>query len=399
VSASEAPALAEAPGGAAGDAPEAGEMLLGFWYRALATSEVARGKTRRVTVLDRAVLVGRDARGQAFALYDACPHRGMPLSHGRFDGETIQCGLHGWRFDVQTGACRLIPACTEQQRLKVGAIRAGHIPCEERDDFIWVYLGEGGRGARGSRVTRGQGPEPWSAPAQPVHSPRYRSFYISGEVATGADYFLSLLVDPAHGPYVHRRWWVLAKILFGLFGAKDRNGQRVDEAHINYAPIPFGFRETLTTPVPDAWSRRLAGSDTVDVEIDFLLPTVRVGTIRFGKYWLSSLHTITPINKTRCRVDQRVAWYGLYWMPFGTWMLKTLFWIFFAQDRTAMERQAEGVGRIPRLMFVDDFDRPARWYYEIKRAFVESRRDGSEFRHPMSGPVTLKWRNAPLDDA
>ncbi len=382
----------------AGDAVDSAEMLLGFWYRAAASSEVARGKMRPVTVLARALLVGRDSSGRAFALNDACPHRGMPLSHGRFDGQNIQCGLHGWKFDATTGECRLIPACTEQQRLKVGAIRAGHVPCEERDDFLWVYLAEG-LGGRRSRAP-GQAPEPRSPPAHPVHSARYRSFYISGEVATGADYFLSLLVDPAHGPYVHRRWWVLARILFGLFGTGDRKGKTwIDEARLTYAPIPLGFRETLCSPVPDAWSRRLAGSDTVDIEIDFVLPTVRVGSIRFGKYWLSTLITVTPISGRRCRVDQRVAWYGLYFLPFGTWILKALFWIFFAQDRRAMERQAEGLDRIGRLMFIDDFDRPARWYYEIKRAFVESRRSGSEFRHPMSGPVTLRWRNAGLDDA
>jgi phenylpropionate dioxygenase-like ring-hydroxylating dioxygenase large terminal subunit len=370
-------------------------MLFGFWYRAFESRALARGKTAKATVLRVALLVGRDARGEVFAFHDACPHKGMPLSYGRFDGETLQCGLHGWRFDSRTGECRSIPACTEQQCIKLGAIRAGRIPCEERDGYLWVYLAEPERSGRPARE-RAASPAS-QPPALPLYSERYRHFDLTHEVQAGSDHVLTLLLDAAHGPFVHRRWWILAKALFGLFGVRDEAGAWVDEFHTQYEPIPYGFRERVTSKVPDRWSTWLAGSDTVTVEADFVLPTVRVGGIRFGKYWLTSLHTVTPIDERRCRVDQRVAWEGLYWTPFGVQMMKTVFSIFAQQDKQAMERQAEGLPRIPRLMFVDDFDRPARWYYDLKRALLESRRTGTELRHPLQGPVTLKWRNPSLD--
>jgi hypothetical protein len=44
------------------------------------------------------------------------------------------------------------------------------------------------------------------------------------------------------------------------------------------------------------------------------------------------------------------------------------------------------------MMLIDDADRPAKWYFQLKQAWVESRQDG-EFQHPLSGPVTLKWRS------
>jgi phenylpropionate dioxygenase-like ring-hydroxylating dioxygenase large terminal subunit len=363
-------------------------MLFGFWYRALLGRKVRPGKMAKVTLLDTALVVGRDRNGRAFALRDACPHRGMPLSYGRFDGETIQCGLHGWKFDARTGQCRRIPACSTSQRIDLSAIRAGHVPCEERDGFLWVYLADVERAiALGSERTSSMPPS--SPPALKVYSERYRFFDLSGEVPTGADPMLALLVDPAHGPFVHRRWWSLARLLFGTF---------VEESETLYEPIPFGFRESVSSPVPDRWSQRLAGATEMHVEADIVLPGTRSGTVRFGKFWVTALVTVTPVTATRCRVDQRVAWAVLYWMPFAATIMKFLFWAFFIQDRRAMARQAEGLGRLRRPMFVADADRPARWYAEIKGAFVNARRGFNEFQHPVPGPVTLRWRNASPED-
>jgi hypothetical protein len=43
-------------------------------------------------------------------------------------------------------------------------------------------------------------------------------------------------------------------------------------------------------------------------------------------------------------------------------------------------------------MLIDDADRPAKWYFQLKAAYLESRRTG-EMKHPMTGPVTLEWRS------
>ncbi len=94
----------------------------------------------KATLLETPLVIGRDRLGQPFALRDACPHRGMPLHCGRFDGENLECGYHGWQFDVHNGQCQLIPSLTADQKLKVDRIYAGSYPCEEQDDFIWVYI-------------------------------------------------------------------------------------------------------------------------------------------------------------------------------------------------------------------------------------------------------------------
>ena len=59
----------------------------------------------RVAVVDGArVAVFRTADG-LFALDAACPHAGGPLSDGIVAGGCVTCPLHGWRFDLRTGAC------------------------------------------------------------------------------------------------------------------------------------------------------------------------------------------------------------------------------------------------------------------------------------------------------
>src|SRR5579863_3220808 len=117
-----------------------GLMLTGFWYRALPADRVPRHGLQKAILLELPLVIGRDRLGQPFALRDACPHRGMPLNGGRFDGENIECPYHGWQFDAHNGQCQLIPSLTSDQTLKVERIYAGSYPCEERDDFIWVYI-------------------------------------------------------------------------------------------------------------------------------------------------------------------------------------------------------------------------------------------------------------------
>jgi len=43
--------------------------------------------------------------GQFYALDGRCPHRGGPLGEGITENGHVYCPLHGWEFDVKTGAC------------------------------------------------------------------------------------------------------------------------------------------------------------------------------------------------------------------------------------------------------------------------------------------------------
>jgi hypothetical protein len=67
--------------------------------------------------------------------------------------------------------------------------------------------------------------------------------------------------------------------------------------------------------------------------------------------------------------------------------------MFLGQDQRTMVKQAEGLKHNPTLMLIDDADRPAKWYFQLKSAYLESKRTGQPMAHPIDGPVTLRWRS------
>lgn len=363
----------------------ASTMLFGFWYRAQQGQKVGRHKLVKLTLLNTALVLGRDSRGRAFALLDACPHKGMPLSYGWHDGDTVQCSFHGWKFDAQTGRCQSVPQCSAAQQAKVGKIRAAHVPCEERDGFIWVYLAEPSRRGRGQAELSSLP----SLPTLPVFSERYRHYNLTYEAQISEDHAQVSQMDPAHGPFVHRRWWWVARHLFG---------QQPPEGSATLEPTPLGWRETHVFAIETSLVQRFVGAKTGSFEAQFILPNIRTATIRFGRFWITGLVTVTALTPTTCRFDQRWAWNAFYFLPFLATMLRLYFYWFFGPDRRILPKQAEGLGRIRRMTLMGGADGHAKWYYRIRRAYADAVRTGTEFVNPLRKPTTLRWRNPVLQD-
>ena len=42
---------------------------------------------------------------EVLTLDNVCPHSGGPIGLGELEGAVVTCPLHGWQFDVRTGAC------------------------------------------------------------------------------------------------------------------------------------------------------------------------------------------------------------------------------------------------------------------------------------------------------
>lgn len=61
-----------------------------------------RGITTRA---DGRALALFNLKGEIFALDGTCPHKGGPLGDGWCENERVYCPLHGWQFDIKTGAC------------------------------------------------------------------------------------------------------------------------------------------------------------------------------------------------------------------------------------------------------------------------------------------------------
>ena len=69
----------------------------------------APGRARRFEVAGVPVAVVA-TEGELFALADTCSHDEVSLADGEVDGHTIECWLHGSRFDVRTGKALCLPA-------------------------------------------------------------------------------------------------------------------------------------------------------------------------------------------------------------------------------------------------------------------------------------------------
>ncbi|MCU0263328.1 MAG: bifunctional 3-phenylpropionate/cinnamic acid dioxygenase ferredoxin subunit [Candidatus Nanopelagicales bacterium] len=78
---------------------------------ACSTSEVPEGTAHRV-VLDGVPIAVVHTEGEWFAVSDICSHADVSLAEGDVDGCTLECWLHGSRFDLRTGQPSGPPATT-----------------------------------------------------------------------------------------------------------------------------------------------------------------------------------------------------------------------------------------------------------------------------------------------
>ena len=347
--------------------------LRGCWYPAMRSAELHGRGPATVELLGEALVVGRDAQKRAFALRDFCPHRGMPLSAGHFDGETVECCYHGWRFDCRSGQCREIPSLVPgESKVKVERIFAQAFPADEADGYLWVYFADAERPDDPvppvPRLWRGGG----SA----------RTIHLWCDLACDVDQGIIGLMDPAHGPFVHQSWWW-----------RKRSSIHVKEKA--FEPVPNGFRMSTHTPSSNSLPYKLVKSlyGPITTTIEFVLPNMRFERTEAGKGWVSSRATVTPITADRCRIDVVAAWNILPWIPGLPWIFRKFAVKFLRQDQQTMEKQAVGLARSRRQMLVDDADRQARWYFQLKEAWLESRRSGQPLKHPLTEPVTLRWRS------
>jgi nitrite reductase (NADH) small subunit len=96
--------------------------------RACGVEDVPVGEGRAVTIAGRRIALFR-TRGGWYALDDACPHMGGPLSDGIVSDEVVICPLHERRYELASGASAAGECAVAAHRVSV------------RDDEVHVSLG------------------------------------------------------------------------------------------------------------------------------------------------------------------------------------------------------------------------------------------------------------------
>ena len=167
------------------------------------------------TLLGEPLLFGRGADGRVFALRDICPHRGIPLSFGRFDGREVECCYHGWRFDG-AGRCTAIPSLVPEQEFDIGRIKVKSLSgAGAARKHLGLFRRRCQRRAAGPAAAR-------------YRRPRRRISTRACSFPCAIDHAVIGLMDPAHGPFVHRAWWW-------------RSATSIHAKEKAFGPTPFGF--------------------------------------------------------------------------------------------------------------------------------------------------------------
>lgn len=107
------------------------------WYVAAWSKDIGR-EMKAETFLGDNVVLYRKEDGTPVALENACPHRKLPLSDGRLDGDVVICGYHGLTFDC-SGAC--VEAPTQKDTIPRRAVVHAY-PVVDRYRFLWIWMGD-----------------------------------------------------------------------------------------------------------------------------------------------------------------------------------------------------------------------------------------------------------------
>jgi 3-phenylpropionate/trans-cinnamate dioxygenase ferredoxin component len=98
--------------------------------RVCSVEDVPKGSTLAVTAEGVEVAIVHAEDDQFYAIYDECSHAAIPLSEGEVEGCTLECWLHGSRFDLRTGEPIELPAV---EPVPV-------YPVEVRDGDVYISL-------------------------------------------------------------------------------------------------------------------------------------------------------------------------------------------------------------------------------------------------------------------
>lgn len=349
--------------------PSPSVLLRDFWYLALTGAELPAGGFVRRKILGEPLLIGRTALGRVFALRDICPHRGIPLSYGRFDGCEVSCFYHGWRFDPE-GRCTAIPSMLPDQAINLDRIRVKSFPCRESQGLVWVFVPE--------RIDPADVAALPPVPLMPGMGDAAPKVSLAMPFPCGVDHAAYGLMDPTHAAFVHTSWWW------------KKDARRLREKTKHFEPAPLGWR-MARHPLPGEHRLYRLFGRRVTTEITYSLPGLRIEHIEGDRHAAVGLTAITPVTETETIVHQCMYW-TIGWLKPLKPVARHLMRVFLGQDRDVVAKQQEGLVYGPSLMLVDDADTQGKWYSQTKREWLRARDEGRPFANPVTAR-TLRWRS------
>lgn len=294
------------------------DLLTNVWYVAMLSSEVSPGRSKAVQIAHRQLIFSRSS-----------------------DGKVTVRDAH------------------EGQNRKA-------IPVKDENGVIWVFVGDD--------MDR-QFDSPGLLPAR-IKSDQKLSMHHQLIYGCGFDKSVTGLIDPAHGPYVHRSW-------FWRTEAKLKNKSKV------FVPSPFGFEMEKHSPSDNSKVYYLFGGSP-KTEITFSLPGIRTETIEIGKTTIHSVTAMTPIDDDRTQVFQLLYWNNP-WITLTKPIFKIFAKVFLQQDSDVLTKLHESRVPMNKWIYIKDADTLARWYMSVKEEWELASVEKRSFKNPIE-KTELRWR-------
>ncbi|WP_434674013.1 Rieske 2Fe-2S domain-containing protein [Pseudomonas sp. R1-15] len=338
------------------------------WYAACRSQQVRGGEIFHRILLDEPVVFYRKQDGALAALRDRCPHRFVPLHLGKLQGDEIECGYHGLRFDC-AGRCVGNPH-GDEKILEVAKVHA--YPVQELYGLVWIWMGDAP-----ADLTR--------IPDYGLHGADSSYQVVSGYLHVGANYLLMAdnLLDLSHLMYLHD----------GLLGDPEQAGaeQVVEEDEEGRLVCRHWMPNSKVPAVFDLIYRRDQQPVDMWTEIRWMAPSyfwfdggVRAPRLeeREDHGWWYGQHILTPETGSTTHYHFAAA------LPSGTRLNEvdeTKFaemrrFAFAEQDKVMLEAQQAALGDSefwamkPSLFSVDAA--PARMRRAVERLIREEQAQG-----------------------
>lgn len=201
------------------------------WY-VLSTSRELRRRPLARRLLDRPLVLFRDAEGRPGAVLDRCPHRNVPLSAGRLARGNLECAYHGWQFD-RRGTCVHIPGLSGDTALRGRCV--SHHATREQDGYVWVY----------ARADTQPAVEPFRLPA--ISGRGYTSVQRFVDAEAGLYAVLENALDVPHTAFVHRGLFRGGGARHPITAVVTRSPSGVQTEYIG-EPRPRGIAARILAP-------------------------------------------------------------------------------------------------------------------------------------------------------
>ncbi len=341
--------------------------LRNIWYVACHGSVLKKGKTIEKEIDSEKILLGRDENGKAFALRNQCPHRGIPLTYGKFDGCEIQCCYHGWRFKTD-GTCTKIPALPPNSKLDVSKVRAPYYPIREVHGIVLIYLPRDKR--------KPEDIDESLFPQFPLDQNKSFDLVTAKPMDCSLDHSVIGLIDPAHVPFVHQSWFF-------------RKSDNLKLKEKKFAPSHLGFKMVRHAPSKNSAAYKILKKEQT-TEISFQIPGIRIEHITVGEKVILIMTTLTPVNENTTELTQfiytDISWFKVF-RPIFYKFADT----FIQQDVDVFKKLKEGLNNNPPLMLMGDPDMQAKWYNAIRARYEKCQEEKTPFENPIEAQ-TLYWQ-------